>query len=58
MDICEPYTECVNESGDMAAELFLDWLEWRGFYYCHPTADFKAFQLQWSHGLEHKVLLL
>jgi len=51
-------TGCVSESGDFATLFFLVRQQWGGCRYHHFAANFKAFYLQWSRGLEHKVLLL
>jgi len=52
------HTGCVSESGDFAT-LFLGVRQhWGGCRYRRFAANFKAFSLQWSRGLEHNVLLL
>jgi hypothetical protein len=48
----------ASESGDFATLFFLVRQHWGGSRYRHFAANFKAFKLQWSRGLEHNVLLL
>jgi hypothetical protein len=52
------YTECASESGDFAKLFFLVRQYWAGCRYRHFAVNFQAILLQWSHGLEHNVLLL
>jgi hypothetical protein len=47
-----------GKSGDFVTLFLLVRQHWGGCRYRHFAANFKAFQLQWSRGLEHKVLLL
>jgi hypothetical protein len=49
---------CVSKSGDFATMFFLVRQHWGGCRYRHFAANFKAFKLQWSRGLEHNVFLL
>jgi hypothetical protein len=51
-------TGCVSESGDFETLFFLVRQHWGGCRCRHFAANFKVFCLQWSHGLEHNVLLL
>ena len=53
-----PCTGCVSESGDFATLFFLVRQHWGGYCYRHFAANFKAFWLQWSRRLKHRVLLL
>jgi hypothetical protein len=54
----DKYTGCVSESGDFATLFLVVRQHWGGCRYAILLLTFKGFQLQWSCGLEHKVLLL